>query len=171
MALTKLLYVFPTCLSSFPHWTELSFCLLSPHYKTCRVRWMTWQHPSKLKEEISKGSAPTSCSLDWPHSPWNQVTGSRKGRGKPYAWLHRYILWERTCLCVVGVREDFCAKRRKLCSGTRSRPALAGVTKIRRNSPLNRILLHLHWRMANSSPQCGLPHFCWVVTLGMCACN
>lgn len=119
MTWMKLLYVFSAHLASFPHWPELPFCLPLQHYKTCRVRWMTWQHPSPFKEEISKGPAPTSFSLDGLHSPWNQGTRSRKGRGQSHVWLHRYILWERTHGCVAGERREFCPTEEKAMSRAR----------------------------------------------------
>lgn len=85
--------------------------------------------------------------------------------------------WEGMYLCVVGVREDICAQKRMLCSGTR------GQTNLNPYDENQEEIFHSEelpctytggWLILGHRivPQQELSHFCWVVTLGMyVACN
>ena len=153
MALMKLLYGFPTCLLSFPHRTGLTVCFPFQHYNRY-PGWDEWivNNPRNSRRKFKKRSAPTSYSLDWPRSPWNQSIGRRKRKENH---VHGYVtlcFW-RECICVWwGMREISMHGRGSYAVGQKARPTSVLMIKIRRKFSTKKPTLYLHWRLANSSP-------------------
>lgn len=92
---------------------------------------MTWQQPPQLKGELAKDQLqPVALWTDPIHL---EIGGLEKERGKKNH-VHDCVaicFWEGMGLCVVQVREDFCAQKRKPCSGIRDRPASVVMMKMR----------------------------------------
>lgn len=172
MTLTECLYVFPTCSSSFPYWAELAFCFLLQHYNKHAGRDESLGNKShNSRRKFAKDQLQPAAF--WTDPIHLEIRASEKERGKENCMYSCIATcsWEGMCLCVLRAREDFYAQRRKLCNGTRGRFASVVLKKSGGNTLLKGIILYLHRRMANSIPLCKSPHFCWVITLDMWACN
>lgn len=73
-------------------------------------------------------------------------------------------------MCSEGKGRFLCTEEKSM-QGDKGQICLSGYNKNQGKIFYSEELSCTYWRMANSIPLCKLPHFFWVVTLGMWACN
>lgn len=85
---------------------------------------MSWQQPSNSRKKLAKDQLQPAILWTDPIHLENRALEEERGRKHVHDSVPIYI-WKGMYLCVVGVREDICAQKRKLCSGTRGQTNLS----------------------------------------------